>query len=419
MLQAIFYFFDELYRNIHLTDAVDIAIISGLFYSLLVWFKESASRRVVIGVTVLVIVYFVARAFDLYLTSLLFQAGFAVLVIMLIVVFQEDLRRALERVASWGPLTSQLSAAAQTTDIDTLVEVAFHLAANKTGALIVVKGRDALERHVQGGVSLAGNTSKPLLLSIFDAHSPGHDGAVIMEQGRVAKFGAHLPLSKNRKEITYRGTRHSAALGLSECSDALIIVVSEERGVVSVAERGMLKELASPAVLKRQLEWFFQDRFPQHIEPMWKRLLAHDVGLKAVAVLLACVGWLLLAYNVSTIQQTFEVPIEYRNIPPTLALDESVPNKARVTVSGPERAYHFLEPTALKISIDLGVSSVGSQVIQITEKNLKLPSSLSLRRIEPQVLWITLRKTASTAPLNLATAFNIKWPARRPHVVTL
>jgi uncharacterized protein (TIGR00159 family) len=419
MLQAIFYFFDELYRNFRLTDAVDITIISGLFYSLLVWFKESASRRVVIGVTVLVIVYFFARAFDLYLTSLLFQAGFAVLVIMLIVVFQEDLRRALERVASWGPLTSQFSAAAQTTDIDTLVEVAFHLAANKTGALIVVKGRDALERHVQGGISLAGNTSKPLLLSIFDAHSPGHDGAVIMEQGRVAMFGAHLPLSKNRKEITYRGTRHSAALGLSECSDALIIVVSEERGVVSVAERGMLKELASPAVLKRQLEWFFQDRFPQHTEPMWKRLLAHDVGLKALAVLLACIGWLLLAYNVSTIQQTFEVPIEYRNIPPTLALDESVPNKARVTVSGPERAYHFLEPTALKISIDLGVSSVGSQVIQITEKNLKLPSSLSLRRIEPQVLWITLRKTASTAPLNLATAFNIKWPSRRPHVVTL
>jgi YbbR domain-containing protein len=109
-----------------------------------------------------------------------------------------------------------------------------------------------------------------------------------------------------------------------------------------------------------------------------------------------------IAYNVGTIQQTFEVPIEYRNIPPNLALDETVPNKAKVTVSGPERAYQFLEPTNLKISIDLGVSSIGSQVLPITEKNLKLPTSLSIRRIEPQVLWITLRRTASTMPLNLA-----------------
>jgi uncharacterized protein (TIGR00159 family) len=401
MLQTFFYFFDELYRNFRLTDAVDIAIISVLFYSLLVWFKESASRRVVIGVTVLLVVYFLARAFDLYLTSLLFQAGFAVLVIMLIVVFQEDLRRALERVASWGPLTNQRFSAVHTTDIDTLVESAFALASNKTGALIAIKGREALERHVQGGIALAGNVSKPLLLSIFDAHSPGHDGAVVIDQGRVVHFGAHLPLSKNRKEITYRGTRHSAALGLSESSDAFVIVVSEERGVVSLAERGILKELASPAVLKRQLEWFFQDRFPQAPGPTWKRLLAYDVRLKALAVGLACIGWLLLAYNVGTIQQTFEVPIEYRNIPPTLALDETVPNKAKVTVSGPERAYHFLDPNSLKISIDLGVSPVGSQVLQITEKNLKLPSSLTLRRIEPQVLWITLRKVAHTTPLSL------------------
>jgi hypothetical protein len=240
------------------------------------------------------------------------------------------------------------------------------------------------------------------LLSIFDAHSPGHDGAVIIEQGHAARFGVHLPLSKNRKEIIFRGTRHSAALGLSECTDALVIVVSEERGVVSVAERGILKELTSPAVLKRQLEWFFHDRFPQPTEPMWKRLLAHDVRLKALAILLACIGWLLLAYNVGTIQQTFEVAIEYRNIPANLALDEAVPNKAKVTVAGPERAYHFLEPNSLKISIDLSVSSIGSQVVQISEKNLKLPTSLSIRRIEPQVLWITLRRTASTTPLSLA-----------------
>jgi uncharacterized protein (TIGR00159 family) len=396
MIQTTLYFFDELFRNFRLTDAIDIAMISVMLYSGLVWFKETASRRVVIGITALVVVYFLARAFDLYLTSMLFQAGFAVLVIMLIVVFQEDLRRGFERIATWGTLPVQRRTTAQTTDIDTLVEVAFTLAANKVGALIVLKGRDALDRHIGNGVFLAGQPSKSLLLSIFDPHSPGHDGAVVLEQGRVVAFGVHLPLSKNREEIAFRGTRHSAALGLSERSDALVMVVSEERGKVSTAEHGTLRDVPSAVVLHRRLERFFEDRFPKHVEPRWQRFLAHDTLLKAVAVMLACLGWLLFAYDVGTIQQTFEVPIEYRNVPANLSLDGTAPTKAQVTLTGSERAYRFLEPGNLKISVDLGTGFEGSQIVQITSHNLKLPSNLNVHRIQPQVLWINLRQTAGS-----------------------
>lgn len=396
MFKAILYFFDELYRNFRIADAIDIAIISVIFYSGLVWFKETASRRVVIGLTALVVVYFLARAFDLYLTSLLFQAGFAVLVVMLIVIFQEDLRRGFERVATWTVLPSHRQATEHTTDSGTLAEVAFTLASNKTGGLMVVKGRDALERHLGGGVALSGQVSKFLLLSIFNPYAPGHDGAVVWENGRVVSFAVHLPLSKNRQETAFKGTRHSAALGLSECSDALVIVVSEERGTVSLAERGSLKEMPAAAVLQRELERFFQDRFPKQALPLWQRLLVHDTLLKAVAVLLASAGWLLLAYNVGTIQQTFEVPIEYRNIPPELSLEGTVPNKAQVTLAGSERAYRFLEPRSLKISIDLGTGLPGSQIVPITANNMKLPINLSVNRVEPQVLWIHLQKTPST-----------------------
>jgi diadenylate cyclase len=398
MLQTLSYFFDELHRNFRITDAIDIAIISVMLYSGLMWFKETASRRVATGVILLVIVYFLARAFDLYLTSLLFQAGFAVLVIMLIVIFQEDLRRGFEQVATWGTLPSQLHTAAQITDIDTLVEVVYTLAASKRGALIAVKGREALDRHISSGVLLSGHLSKPLLLSIFDPHSPGHDGAVVLDNDRVAAFGVHLPLSKNRAEIAFRGTRHSAALGLSECSDALIIVVSEERGSVSTAERGALQDVPSAAVLKRRLERFFTHRFPTHSKPMWQRFLAYNMLLKIVAILLACTGWLLFAYDVGTIQQTFEVPIEYRNVPEHLSLDGTAPNKAQVTLTGSERAYRFLDPSSLKISIDLGVGFAGSQIIQITSRNLKLPSNLDVQRIQPRVLWIHLREITNTKP---------------------
>jgi diadenylate cyclase len=401
MLQTLSYFFDELYRNFRITDAIDIAIISVMLYSGLVWFKGTASRRVATGVTLVVIVYFLARAFDLYLTSMLFQAGFAVLVIMLIVIFQEDLRRGFEQVATWGTLPSQRRTTAQITDIDTLVEVVYTLAASRRGALIVVKGREALDRHISNGVSLSGHLSKPLLLSIFDPHSPGHDGAVVLDDGRVAAFGAHLPLSKNREEIAFRGTRHSAALGLSERSDALVIAISEERGSVSTAERGALQEVLSAAVLKRRLERFFKHRFPSHSVPLWQRFLAHNMLLKVVAIILACTGWVLFAYNVGTIQQTFEVPIEYRNVPEHLSLDGTAPNKAQVTLTGSERAYRFLDPSSLKISVDLGIGFAGSQIIQITGRNLKLPSNLDVHRIQPQVLWINLREITHTKPEGL------------------
>ena len=396
MIQSTLYFLDELRRNFQLTDAIDIGMISVILYSGLIWFKETASRRVVVGIMALVIVYFLARAFDLYLTAMLFQAGFAVLVIMLIVVFQEDLRRGFERIATWGTIRGQRHTTVQTTDIETLVEVAFTLAANKVGALIVLKGREALERHVSNGVPLSGQPSKSLLLSIFDPHSPGHDGAIMLEQGRVVAFGTHLPLSKNREEIAFRGTRHSAALGLSECSDALIIVVSEERGKVSTAERGILQDVQSAVVLNRRLERFFADRFPKHTEPRLQRFLAHDTLLKTVAVSLACLGWLLFAYDVGTIQQTFEIPIEYRNISANLSLDSTAPTKAQITLTGSERAYRFLDPGSLKISVDLGTRTQGSQIVQITGDNLKLHSNLNVHRIQPQVLWISLRETAST-----------------------
>ena len=175
------------------------------------------------------------------------------------------------------------------------MEVTFGLAEDKVGALVVLKGSDDLARHLQGGIELRGLVSKPLLDSIFDPHSAGHDGAVVIEDGQVERFSAHLPISKNRKEIGSRGTRHAAALGLSERCDALLVVVSEERGVVSVAEGGKLKAITSPAELKGRLEGFIQEKFPVQKESTWRRLVVHHWRMKFVSTLLAVIGWSLFA----------------------------------------------------------------------------------------------------------------------------
>lgn len=408
MAELILSFLDEFRKNFRAADAVDILLMSILLYSALLWFRQTTSRRVLIGVTVLVVVYFLARTLDMHLTSLVFHTGFAVLLIMLIVVFQEDLRRMFENVAAWGSLSRLRRERPLSTDSDTLVEAAFAMASQRTGALMVVRGSEPLERHLNGGIWLDGELSKPLIYSIFDSSSPGHDGATIIHRDRIEQFAAHLPISKDQKEIAGRGTRHSAALGLSERCDALVVVVSEERGVVSVAERGRLKEMQSAAALKGRLERFLASNFPSEDSRPWRRYLLEDWRLKMFAIALATAAWFVLAYKPSTIQRTFVVPIEYRNLSENLLLDEDAPDEARVTLAGSEQNFRFLEPANLAISLDLADATSGSHQMSITQKNIRLPANLQVYRIEPRFVPLLLRQkppkeTGKSVPVQSGT----------------
>ena len=392
MLQFIRLFQDEFSQHFRVVDAVDIVLMSAIVYAGLIWFRETASRRVLIGVTVVLAVYFLAGALDMYLVSLMLQTGFAVLIIILVVMFQEDLRRMFERIAGVRWFAPFKQAPPQwPLDVDALVEATFAMAASRTGALIVLQGAEPLDRHIDGGVALGGRLSQPLLHSIFDASSPGHDGAVVIDQGRVQRFAAHLPISRNHRAIAGRGTRHSAALGLAECSDALAIVVSEERGAVSVAQTQQLKAVTSPAVLKNRIESFLQTQFPTTQSGGWKRILLRNGWLKLLAIALTVSAWFALAYKPQIIQRTFGVPIEYRNMAPDHVLDDRGQTEARVTLSGSERNFRFLVPSTLRISIDLGEAPLGEQQVPITDRNMRLPLNLSLYRIEPRVLRLDLQ----------------------------
>jgi hypothetical protein len=276
-----------------------------------------------------------------------------------------------------------------------LVEAAFAMAAAKTGALLVLPGRDPLGRHVEGGIELGGRVSLPLLLSIFDASSAGHDGAAIVDRNRIERFAVHLPSSRNSEELAGRGMRHSAALGLSESCDALVIVASEERGTVSVAQEGKLTRMKSAAALKHVLERFAAAKHPQPVKESWQRYAAENGHWKLLALAMACVAWFVLAYNPSTIQRTIVVPIEYRNLPAQLLLGDGTPTEARVTLSGSERSFRFLAPEAMRISIDLGKAQAGPGDYPITDKNIALPPNLNLYRIEPSYLHLNLREASA------------------------
>ncbi len=148
-------------------------------------------------------------------------------------------------------------------EVEILVRTLTDLARDRIGALVAVRGNDMMVRHLEGGQECNGKLSEALLKSLFDAHSIGHDGAVVVKENRISQFSVQLPLSKNMKKLGNRGTRHAAALGLSELCDALCVVVSEERGTISVARNGELTEVSDPKQLAMILEGFYRDMNPK------------------------------------------------------------------------------------------------------------------------------------------------------------
>lgn len=377
-----------------LTDLIDIAIVTLILYAGLVWFKKTRAFLVVAGIVILGVVYALARVFNLFLTTAMLQGFFAVLLIAIIVIFQEELRHFFERVALWG-LRHQPRPQA-TPVVEALVRTAGDLARARTGALIVVAGRDPIERHIEGGTELDGMPSEPLLKSIFDKHTPGHDGAVIIKGGRVTRFAVYLPLSKDLEKIAGVGTRHTAALGLSERCDALTIVVSEERGVISIARDGELMLLADPAQLGPTIVEYLREKFPPKEGRRLRRMVRHNLREKLVAVGLALALWGAFASTTGVVQRDFIIPTEYTNMPPELALERVTPRELIVTLSGDERAFRLFSPEDLKATIDLSLTHEGRQRIGVTKGAIgKIPLNLKLDSIRPTEIDITLKRTGN------------------------
>jgi hypothetical protein len=211
----------------------------------------------------------------------------------------------------------------------------------------------------------------------------------------IVKLGVHLPLSKNLPEVGGSGTRHTAALGLAECCDALIIVVSEERGTFSVAEESRLTALESAGELKHKLDGFFGRRVQTPKELARKNWLTANLRLKFLAAATACGLWFLFAYDAETIRRTFaDVPIELRNVPDSWAVRDTSPSVAQVTLSGSERAFAKLNPADLKASIDLS-GVLGSADILLTKEHFKVPSGLSLDQLDPSHVQVRTEQLVS------------------------
>jgi len=234
-------------------DAVDVVIVAFIIYNILALIRGTRAMQVSIGLVVLASSFFVARAFNLAALEaisreILFYLPFAV-----IVLFQTEIRRALARMAS-NPFVAFFSPATTNVPADALIHACEILAANRIGALIAVERTQSLRMYAEAAKPVDALVSSELLVSIFTPGGPLHDGAVIVRGNRIVAAGAFLPLTTTPPPKLEHGTRHRAAIGLSEDSDALIIVISEENGSIAVATEGGLKENLDTAALVEVVE---------------------------------------------------------------------------------------------------------------------------------------------------------------------
>jgi len=383
------------FLNIGIADLIDILFVAVLLYTAIAWLRRTRAAFVVRGIFILGAVYILARQLDLQLTAWIFQGFFAIFLIIIVVIFQEELRQIFERIAIWG-LAPKGARPPPSNVADLLVGTLADLAKDRIGALIVVCGKDPITRHIAGGMELEGKLSEPLLKSIFDPHSPGHDGAVIVDGDRISRFAAHLPLSKDSKQLSHVGTRHSAALGLAELSDALCIVVSEERGSISVAADGRLRQIDNLQELGSLIQKFLEKKYPSpDAKRLSTQLLRENWVAKAVTLVLAIGLWYVLVPGSKMIEVTYQVPVEVQNLPQELFLEEVQPPEVSATFTGPMRAFYFFDATKLKVTVDASVAQSGRRTFRISEQNIRYPKGVTLQQLTPSNLRISVKRASS------------------------
>ena len=380
--------------NIGVADVIDILVVTVLLYTATAWLRQTRAAFVIRGIFILAAVYILARYLDLQLTAWLFQGFFAIFLIIIVVIFQEELRQIFERIAVWS-LASKGVRPLRSDAVDILVGTLADLAKDRIGALVVVEGRDPIDRHIMGGIELGGKISEPLLKSVFDPHSPGHDGAVIIENDRLSRFAAHLPLSNDFQQLANVGTRHSAALGLAELSDALCIAVSEERGTISVARNGRLRQIDNIQELGLLLRRFLQEKYPSSEQRTFSlALVKENWVVKLVTFALAVGLWYVLVPGSSTVEVAYKLPVQVQNVPPDYQVEEVTPSQVTATFTGPRRAFYFFDPSKLKVTVDLSAVDSGRKVLRLTEQNVQHPQDLTLQQIDPQTLRVSVRKVS-------------------------
>jgi len=381
--------------NLRVQDIIDVLFLSVIVYYLYLWFRGTKAFKALVGLLALGVVFTFARFWGLFLTTWVFQILWQVLIVLIIILFQSEIRQVLERVNPFQILGLRPSATPAGW-IPGFAAALFSMAGKRIGALIIFERMDFVEELTTGGVSLEAGPSPEVLMSIFQKSSPLHDGALTIRKGRVVKVGCYLPLSSSEGLPKAWGTRHRAALGLSERCDAWIVVVSEERGEISSARGGEMLQVKEVDQLTNLVQEALVPKRPE--TKTWKeRILApvmHQWPVKLGALFLIFLVWLLLAGQ-QNFEVTLTVPLEVKNLPAMIEILEPVNPELEITVQGVRKDASTLNRRNVHAEIDLSTARPGNKVFRISRDQIVLPSDrIEIVRIKPPAMEFKVRETS-------------------------
>lgn len=382
---------------IRIQDVADILIMTFMLYQLYSWFYRTRAMQVLLGLGVVTLIYFATRFLGLYMTSWILQELGTVLIILLIVVFQSEIRQTLYRFSMLRHLFERRSET-KPSGFQEIAETLFSLALKRTGALLVFERNEPLGDLMLNGVKLDCEITPQILEAIFMDGTPLHDGAALIRDGRIVVASCHLPLSLSPDIPQYLGTRHRAALGLSERTDAIVAVVSEERGTVSLAVGSSLQLFETPGDLIAALDRLTaSDREQKRIIP--RARIFSNLLPKTAILLIVSIFWALITSRQGQII-TVTAPVRIHGIPEKLALVRSSPEEVDVQL----KSFSILTPMPSKLDIaaDIDLSTIreGQSTVRIKSSDFQLPSGMEVTSVSPpSIRIVTDRKTRKLIPI--------------------
>jgi uncharacterized protein (TIGR00159 family) len=388
-------------RHFPWQSVLDVLLVAYLFYQCSLWVRGSRAILAAAGLAVIGGIALLARWSGLILAGWLFQSLWAVIWLILIIVFQPELRQILERLSLLDLLRGRRSTLHRAT-LAELTDAVFDLAREHIGALIVLPQRDPLDLYLRGGVAVDAMMSREVLRALFQPPAPTHDGAVVLRAQRIDQAACFLPMTTATGLPATYGARHRAALGITERCDALCLLVSEQRGTVALARQGKLTLFSDPLRLSQELERTTPEEFEEasHVNRL-RNLLTYRLGAKALALGVALALWMAVAGQQSA-EMALTVPIEYQRIATGVELRGEIPAEVTIRLRGSQLALAALRASSLRLRVSLERVRDGLNYIALTAHHLDLPPGVELTDMRPAFLAIEVRKKEGVAAPNAA-----------------
>lgn len=381
-----FQIYTDIFLNWH--TLLDIGLIAAALFFLYRTFLRLGTWQILVGILAAFGLFIVAHLLNLEGIEWIYRNVSHVALLGLIIIFQPEIRKIFAKVVSLTVGGTKRKQPENTASI--VAQSLWELAGQKRGAIIVFPGREQILDKISGGYTLNALPSQPLIMSIFDPHSPGHDGAVIIREDLLTRFGVRLPMSSSARISDEYGTRHHAAMGMSEQTDSLVLLVSEERGRVAAFRDASMITMDSLKEIERTIESHFTS-FGM-VKVVRKVVASPRVFMQlACSILAAIVFWsTLILGQRQMVERTLTVPIEYTSHPEGLVLVGSRASELVVHASGPKSAiegFVFSDPRA---RVNLSALSEGKQLVLFTDDNFKPPSDVKILDITPPESELTL-----------------------------